>query len=1123
MKKYTLFEAFLIILFCLLVWFLGDDIQIKDWSPLETIKARLFFISIIGLGWGLKVFLKYYFSVMAEKKLAVSFLEYSLKNVEEKDIKVAQSLKVQINQLIQDIKKWQVLSGKKRIPLHKLPWFLVIGPPHNGKTTLLEQLASHFSLWRGTREKAKTQKILGAQWFTTDKAVFLKYSRFQEEEQWNSENNTKAWLAILKTLKKYKNGLPLNGLIVTIDVCAFIKHTSSDRKDKIESLRRYIQDLHELLKVRFPVYFVLTKCDAVRGFMEYFGRFNASEREQIMGFNVKLNSLTEENFNNTWNEQYDEWLNQLRGQLTFYLERELELDLRQNLCFLPEQLSLLKKPIIESLSLAFIPNKLYELVEIRGLYLTSVLPSLNEECNPLGHLIEEQFGLAPREPLLFPKEHNGFFIKKLYEDLILPEAWMVETNHRWYGLKYYAHYISYAVTMSVLLIGMSALIGGYVYNKHRMTRAKDYLEQFIKNAYSNPMPVTTKGALSYWEPLREAFNIYQKDAKSWVLSYKVYQSPSIEKKIGFELQKQLRLRLLPKIFTELEDLIESEAELSDEWVKGYLALCYLQELPSPWVIEAANTLWEQEGELTSTDIQQLNQDLAFGLEGLTGGFAPDEEVVEKIKHYFTHHSLADKIYQKLKAKMTQKNDVSMNVVTRLNTGMSSFEETSDASIPQYYTKNGLMALHVPELLTSIQETRQEYALMEAVLGIKLTVSDEKLIALVNQCYLKDYIHYWEEALVRLKLKSFSHLEEGIFEIKDLAKEHSPIFRVVEMVKENIQPLLTIDKNIDLGPVLKPLYKLSEAENAKKLSESIFKSLDKLVHEIQAIQSAEDVELESFKTTKAILSGSASSLTSLMQESKSLPQPIRGWVEILVKELWHLLMQKTNGYLNQRWQEEILRPYEKIKGYYPFDMQSEISVSVETFGEFFAKEGMINRFVKDYLEAYLEQKLSGWQWKRLYDETLSGPDTALQLMRLAEISDRLYDGNAVEMGMSFSLTPLGLSMDVASVQVKIGKQELLYRHGPQQAVLFSWQPIVQNERVVLNFRDFKGENTTKIIEGSWGLFKLMEMGKLEPGEELGAYRFKIMLGENEAQFLLQMMDSKESFTEMIEGLRILEGF
>ena len=49
------------------------------------------------------------------------------------------------------------------------------------------------------------------------------------------------------------------------------------------AIRKRIQELYERCGMRVPIYVMLTKCDLIAGFVEFFADLTKDEREQVWG------------------------------------------------------------------------------------------------------------------------------------------------------------------------------------------------------------------------------------------------------------------------------------------------------------------------------------------------------------------------------------------------------------------------------------------------------------------------------------------------------------------------------------------------------------------------------------------------------------------------------------------------------------------------------------------------------------------------------------------------------------------------------------------------------------------------------------------------------------------------
>ena len=106
--------------------------------------------------------------------------------------------------------------------------------------------------------------------------------RFTTQES-NEEIDKGAWTGFLRLLKKYRPRRPINGVMVTISASELLEQNGAELESYASALRSRIQELHEQLGIRFPVYVLVTKADLLPGFMEFFGEFGREERAQDWG------------------------------------------------------------------------------------------------------------------------------------------------------------------------------------------------------------------------------------------------------------------------------------------------------------------------------------------------------------------------------------------------------------------------------------------------------------------------------------------------------------------------------------------------------------------------------------------------------------------------------------------------------------------------------------------------------------------------------------------------------------------------------------------------------------------------------------------------------------------------
>ena len=81
---------------------------------------------------------------------------------------------------------------------------------------------------------------------------------------------TSEWREFLGLLKKHRYNCPVNGLLLTIPVESLIQDSPEEMERKAAKIARQLEVIQRELDVRFPVFVLVTKCDLIHGFREYF-------------------------------------------------------------------------------------------------------------------------------------------------------------------------------------------------------------------------------------------------------------------------------------------------------------------------------------------------------------------------------------------------------------------------------------------------------------------------------------------------------------------------------------------------------------------------------------------------------------------------------------------------------------------------------------------------------------------------------------------------------------------------------------------------------------------------------------------------------------------------------------
>ncbi len=179
----------------------------------------------------------------------------------------------------QGVEKFRA-AGKN---LYSVPWYVVVGEPGSGKTEAIRHCNVGFP--PGLQDQLQgAGGTLNMNWWFTNSAIILDTAgRLMFEEV--VPGSTNEWNEFLKLLKQNRPNSPLNGMLLVIPVDTLIKDTADAIEKKATRIAQQFDQIQRLLGVRFPVFVIITKCDLLNGFREFFDDLNDPQlQHQIMGW-----------------------------------------------------------------------------------------------------------------------------------------------------------------------------------------------------------------------------------------------------------------------------------------------------------------------------------------------------------------------------------------------------------------------------------------------------------------------------------------------------------------------------------------------------------------------------------------------------------------------------------------------------------------------------------------------------------------------------------------------------------------------------------------------------------------------------------------------------------------------
>jgi len=266
---------------------------------------------------------------------------------------------------------------------YSVPWFLLLGLPGSGKSSLLAESSLAMSL----DEQVEVENGAGIAWNFFGDGVVIDVGGWCFGPD---SGSVSAWRRLLRLFVNHRPERPLDGIVLTMAATDLVGAEALSPTALIERgtlLQQRLRQLTQIIGFHLPVYFVLTKCDAIRGFSEFANELDSSQFEQIFG----------------WSNPYKdsqlfqpEWIDEAINSMRVTLER------------VQSSLFAIHDPTPDRQSMFLFPGSLYATVPSLRLFLSRVMRSSGDTPAPMFRGIyccgstQSGIGLAPKTMELVP-------------------------------------------------------------------------------------------------------------------------------------------------------------------------------------------------------------------------------------------------------------------------------------------------------------------------------------------------------------------------------------------------------------------------------------------------------------------------------------------------------------------------------------------------------------------------------------------------------------------------------------------------------------------------------------------------------------------------------------------------
>ncbi|HEY0051115.1 MAG TPA: type VI secretion protein IcmF/TssM N-terminal domain-containing protein, partial [Pyrinomonadaceae bacterium] len=444
------------------------------------------------------------------------------------------------------------------LDVYSLPWYLVMGTPKAGKSSLV--LGSNLNFQNLPSQRQSEQKFIrptrGVDWRVTSEAVFVDTAGRYQTEGLDGEE----WSSLLETIKKYRGARPLDGMILSVSAERVLHADEKEIEEQAKVLRARIDEAVQRTKVRFPIYLVFTHADAIEGFRDSFSNSQKEGQNLVWGATIPLENA--DNAHSLFDAEYELLQNSIMKRRLIRLSAPFPPVRQLRIFNFPLHFGSARRKLGAFVSTLFRPNPFSESPFLRGFYFTAVpvtRPKMPQGGQTLAG-IPQTIG-------------QTYFTEKLFREVVLRDKDLVATLQ---AQRQKPPILGWLATITgaflvALLLGLSAY--SLYQNKKLLDEAsangEKVLTLYKSDAGRDPFTKTPDEALvelNTIENLRKNlvdFDEYERSGAPWLMRMGLYSGDGIYRerllKIYFNaVEQRFKAPVVKRLEEDLRKFTESQ-------------------------------------------------------------------------------------------------------------------------------------------------------------------------------------------------------------------------------------------------------------------------------------------------------------------------------------------------------------------------------------------------------------------------------------------------------------------------------------------------------------------------------------------------------------------------------------
>ncbi len=710
-------------------------------------------------------------------------------------------------EVVQFLKSSNVGGGKDAV--YALPWYVVMGPPKSGKSSLVLSSALNFQNLPSQRQSE--QKFLrptrSVDWRVTSDAVFLDTAgRYQTEGVDQDE-----WAGLLDILKKYRGQRPLDGMILSVSAERILHADEAEIEQMAKVLRARVDEAVARTKTKFPIYLIFTHADAIEGFRDSFSTSQREGENLVWGATIPLEQTA--NAHTLFDPEYELLQTSVMKRRLIRLSAPFSPVRQLKIFNFPLHFGTARRKLGAFVATLFRPNPFSESPFLRGFYFTAVpVNRQSSRGNSSG-------GGGGQTQVGMQTVGQSYFTEKLFRDVVLRDKDLVATMQ---AQKVRPPIMGWLLTImgAGLIFLLLALAANSLYQNKKMldaaSRRGDAVLTITKaDQGRNPLdkkPDEARSEIDATEELRKSLvdlDKYERDGAPILMRFGLYSGSRIyhEKLLHIyfnAIEQRFKNTSVKKLQEDLAKFSTSnpvanpaqltadeEKNLGDKYdaLKAYLMLSgdYREKAEGTEIARILSNYWKTESKVPPGMEGVAQQQLDFWAKQVDRDEFPriklDTVLVDNVRKKLQAFPAVYRYYSRKVTEISKEVDSKVgaktveNVLTN-NRGDTSYME-GKYQVPGAFTIEGYALMK-----KAISDSDKELGTDDWVMGEqnKNAIAQTTDASKLEERYLRDYADHWKAYIEGIVVKYKK--EDAAKALQAFSSKNSPMEIVLIDVARN---------------------------------------------------------------------------------------------------------------------------------------------------------------------------------------------------------------------------------------------------------------------------------------------------------------------------------------------------